>query len=152
LGTVDSGCMVSTAMTGRKRGRPSKDTPARRAAILMALGKGVSRHGAAAIAGIHRDTLAEWEKKDPAFSDAVTRAMDISESVYVELIEEAAKKDWRAAAWMLERRHREDYGKRSRADVQVDVRRMVEDTAAEAGISPDELMAETDRLVREYSR
>jgi hypothetical protein len=58
-----------------KAGQPTKRTPERRLAILQSLEAApISLAKAAAAAGIHRDTLHEWLKDDPTFSDDIHEA------------------------------------------------------------------------------
>jgi len=57
-----------------KIGRPSKRTPEVEALIIKALGVGLSYETAADFAGIHRDTLLDWRRKDEAFSAAIKGA------------------------------------------------------------------------------
>jgi hypothetical protein len=90
------------------------------------------RHGnyvetAARCAGIHRDTFYTWMKKgeegvEPyaAFNEAVHEALALGEALDLAKIEKAATTNWTAAAWRLERRFPERWGRRDR--VKVDVR------------------------------
>jgi len=50
------------------------------------------------------------------FAEALTRARARAEMREVLLIVQHAKSDWRAAAWMLERRRPERYGRRQRVE------------------------------------
>lgn len=130
-------------------GRPTKDTPRRRTLILDALARGVSRQAAAAVAGIHRDTLKEWESKDPAFSEACTRAADVAEDAYVKIIAKAAAIDWRAAAWMLERRMNDRYGAKAKVDVSFDATKAAEQVAAETGMTTEAVLAGVEAILRD---
>lgn len=62
------------AVVVKKMGRPSKRTPAAEALILKALGVGLSYEVAADFAGVHRDTLLDWRRKDEAFSASIKGA------------------------------------------------------------------------------
>ena len=62
------------AATGKKMGRPTKRTPQAEALIVKALGVGLSFEVAADFAGIHRDTLLDWRRKDETFSAAIKGA------------------------------------------------------------------------------
>ncbi len=83
-------------------------------AFLKAIALGHSKRGAAAIAGISRDTPDDWEKKDSAFStalrDAYDRAMAAQETKVV------LAEDWRAAAHYLAVRERETWGKADKVE------------------------------------
>lgn len=96
-----------------KRGTKSKFTKARKERILQAIGAGCSYEMAADYAGITRQTLWAWMKKGEEGKDKnyLTFLNDIK-SAEVEgamanlgTIQDASKKDWKAAAWILERRH-----------------------------------------------
>jgi hypothetical protein len=135
--------------------RPTKDTPARRDAILLALSKGDSRAGAAAAAGIDRGTLRLWAARDPALAEAIEAAEARAVARFNGVIWEAAPKDWRAAAWWLERRVPETYGRRARLDATVarfDVEAAAKRIAAESGLDPAMLVAEAERIVMEFRR
>jgi hypothetical protein len=93
-------------------GRPTKKTEQRTEALLQSLRAGASRQRAAALAGIHRDTLYEWMKQDPAFSDAIEKAEGDAEVRNVAIIQRAADTTWQAAAWWLERKHKAEWSSR----------------------------------------
>lgn len=96
-------------------GRPDKLTPERRDKIVNAIRDGNYMEVAARYAGIDISTLYKWlaegktarcgKKKE--FFDAVERAKAESEMADVHVIGLAARdnKDWKAAAWRLERRN-----------------------------------------------
>ena len=97
----------------RGAGRPTKQTPETEKKLVAALRKGNTRRAACAHAGISEDTLANWSKGSSDFSDALTRAENTSEFGYVDVIQECANAgDWKAAAWWLERRRKEEYSSR----------------------------------------
>jgi hypothetical protein len=101
-------------------GRPTKLTKAIQNRIVRALKDGCTMDGAAAAGGINRSTLYGWLEKGRAgeaeyldFLDAVTCAREASESVHLRNIAKAGSDgDWRASAWILERRMPEHYGNR----------------------------------------
>ena len=98
-----------TAM--RKMGRPSKLTPQTMALILAAIKCGASNRIACSGAGIHEDTLYGWIEKGrerpgsdyAEFSEKLTRARQEGRISRMAIIQQAARTDWRAAAWLLER-------------------------------------------------
>lgn len=100
-------------------GRPTKKTEQRVEALLQSLRAGASRQRAAALAGIHRDTLYEWMKQDPAFSDAIEKAEAFAESRFLARVATAAEneKSWQAAAWILERRFPNEWRRREGVEV-----------------------------------
>lgn len=92
--------------------------------ICEALANGVTVETAAEIAGIGQSTLYNWLKlgregvaKYKPFADAVEEAIAKSELVLLERIHEASKHTWQAAAWILERRFPERWGRRDRLNV-----------------------------------
>ena len=97
----------------RKIGRRSKFTKERKERIIQAIGAGCSYEMAADYAGITRSTLWAWMKKGEEGKDRnyQTFLNDIKtaeiEGAMANLgtIQEASQKDWKAAAWILERRH-----------------------------------------------
>jgi len=102
-------------------GRPTKRTPEREQAIFNALRLGNTRTAAAAYAEVHRDTLYEW-LNDPTFSDAVEKAEADAEARFLgQIAKAAADGTWTAAAWWLERRRGDAYGKRERIDSKVEM-------------------------------
>ena len=98
-------------------------------AILTAIRAGVPHSVAAALAGVPPATFSKWRQRALAHLEArdagrplkpadspyavfwmeVEKASAHSESRLVSLIAVAAQRDWRAAAWMLERRFPERY-------------------------------------------
>jgi DNA-binding XRE family transcriptional regulator len=57
-------------------GRPTKYLPEYGSKLIEHMGAGLSFESFAAIIGVHRDTLYEWDKSQPEFSDAIKRAKD----------------------------------------------------------------------------
>lgn len=98
-------------------GRPTKFTPVIREAILQAIRMGNTRASAAEATGIHRDTLHTWTERFPAFSDAIKEAEAYAEQEAVKAIVSQFHHQWTAAAWYLERKHPDEWGKKERVDV-----------------------------------
>lgn len=100
-------------MPTKKKGRPSKFTKARKERIVQAISAGCTYEMAADYAGISRTTLWGWLKKgeDPkqksycTFLNQVKRAEVEGAMVHLGTIAQASQKDWKASAWILERRH-----------------------------------------------
>lgn len=75
---------------------------------------------AAAVAGIHKDTLYTWLKRGRNedegmfrdFVDAVDEALAVAEKNALKVIEDASADHWQAAAWRLERRFPERWGRK----------------------------------------
>jgi hypothetical protein len=102
----------------------SKLTPELQEKILLHLRVGAYVETAAACAGIHKDTFYEWMKKGArgvapyaTFADAVHKAIAESESRDLATVLKASAKYWQAAAWRLERRFPEKYGRNDRVKV-----------------------------------
>lgn len=93
-------------------GRPIELTPAKIASVVMALNDGAYIETAAALAGISKQTFYQWLKQGAKaeagifrqFSDAVQKAIADAEMNDLRTIKKASRKNWKAAAWRLERR------------------------------------------------
>lgn len=108
----------------RGRGQPSKLTPETLKRLLDTLSRGNTYKLACQLAGIDYSTFARWMQKGEAqtkgeyrdFSDAVkaqeSRLVDDALTVIAAaaLGDEKKPGDWRAMSWLLERRHKEDFG------------------------------------------
>lgn len=93
--------------------RPSKYTPDATTKIEQALSLGAYRVHAAAYAGITDDTFTNWMARYPEFSDLVKRAEGRATVGWLAKIEAAANDGvWQAAAWKLERRYPQLYGRK----------------------------------------
>lgn len=100
-----------------KNGRPTKLTAEVAKKITWALRLGNFRKTAAAYAGVSERTLTEWlsrgarERSGPYadFYAEVTEAEQAAEVRALGAIQQAAQRDWRAAAWFLERKHPDRY-------------------------------------------
>jgi len=107
---------------GRKCKRLETETVAR---LRDALAAGNTTRTACAMAGISDKSLYRWLKEAESapeghelveFRDTVKGAKAVAEHRNVMVIQEAAQKDWRAAAWFLERRWPKDYGRKRWAE------------------------------------
>ena len=72
-------------------------------------------------AGITRQTLHRWCEDDDELSSDVEAAIDVSKAVLISEIRALgeARQDWRAAAWMLERRWPHEFGAKRDVDVTI---------------------------------
>jgi transposase len=109
----------------KKPGPKTSLTPEMQGRVIDAIRAGNYLDTAAAYAGIHRSTLHDWLKrgrsKNPeepfaSFVEAVEEAMGKAETRFVALIAEAAQTTWTAAAWWLERRYPDRWGRRERIE------------------------------------
>ena len=113
---------VDAAMTA---GRKPKLTPEVQAAICQAIRAGNYNGVAANYAGIGESTFYLWmaqgeqAKSGPKleFLEAIKKAESDAETRNVALIETAANQSWQAAAWWLERKHNERWGRKERQEV-----------------------------------
>lgn len=99
----------------RRDGRPYKLTDDKtRQLIFKVLRAGGSRADAAAKANVDVKTIKNAAKRDPSFSQGLADAeIDGKLSLLVTIRESAKAGDWRAAAWMLERKYWREYSKRN---------------------------------------
>lgn len=86
----------------------SKRTPELEKSVYDLLKAGNTKKVAALASGISQDTFYEY-MKDADFSDMVTRAESECQARYVTLITKAAAEDWKAAAWYLNNRVRDEF-------------------------------------------
>ncbi len=98
-------------------GRKSKPTKERQKAILAAIARGNSVATVCAANGISLTTYFTWLKRGRnrespylEFLNAATHAEHQAQVNLVGVINSHAERDWRAAAFLLERRHRKDWG------------------------------------------
>lgn len=128
-------------------GRPTKRTPETEAVLVAALRAGNTRTDAVAVAGLSLDTLSVWGKDDPEFRGRIEKAEAEHRLSMLARVVSAASESWQAAAWFLERRDSEHYGRRDRVDMTLDFRKEAERIAAANGLDPDEVMAEAERVL-----
>ena len=102
--------------------RKSKLTPEVQLRITQAIAMGATYRLAAAYGGISVDAFTSWMKKGEsgrdeayaAFYDAVRQAEGVAAVGWLAKIEQAANTGvWQAAAWKLERRYPQEYGRQS---------------------------------------
>jgi len=91
--------------------RRSKYTPEVVQRITQAIELGATYELAAHYGGIAYSTFAEWQSEKPEFSEAVKAAEGKAAVKWLAKIEQAAVKNWQAAAWKLERRYPHLYGR-----------------------------------------
>jgi transposase-like protein len=115
---------------GESRGRPkgSHKLDAQKIQIIcQALSRGATRTLAAASAGVSGSVLRGWLTRGEM--DHASENLEDEQSIFAELylkviaaefeaagrwldmVSGAAPQDWRAAAWLLERRHPQDFGR-----------------------------------------
>lgn len=103
-----------------------KFTPQARERILTALMLCAPRETAAEIAGITSKTLRAWlSSKAPKYREFqadVARVEGETERKLVATIIKAGKADWKAAAWILERKYRRNWGYKARIEFEAQER------------------------------
>lgn len=127
--------------------RPTGLGTKRSEAAIEAIRMGCTREAAAGVAGVTRMTLYRWIESDDTFRDEVLKAEQQAEAAYTYAVQQAVPKNWQAAAWWLERRRHQSYGRRDRVEMTVDLRALAERVAAEDGLDPSEVMAEAERVL-----
>lgn len=129
-----------------KRGPKTKYTPERVARILEFLRTGNTRGTSARASGIDHDTLLRWERKYPEFADQVKTAEQEAVTVHLGNIAQAgARGQWQASAWILERRHYQDWGRKDRVEIISSVRQM----ATDAGLDESAAVEAANAIFRE---
>lgn len=104
--------------------RRTKLTDRTKEDIVKALKAGNSRRDSALYAGISEATFYSWmargregEPLYAEFLEAVEKAEAQSVVRNVAIIQRAAEETWQAAAWWLERKRPDDWGRRQRMDI-----------------------------------
>lgn len=103
----------------KKSGRPSKLTDEVRKRLLDAITLGMPYKQACTYAGIHYSTFRRWMDLGESasrgefceFCDQVREAEGKAAMALLGDVRKAGGKDWRASAWILERRYPEEFGK-----------------------------------------
>lgn len=110
--TVATAAPQTAETTGlpNKGGRPTKQCPELEDVILRGIIAGLRPAVAAQVAGIDRTTLERWRKADANFAQQIESAEASSEMENLQRINRAAARNWKAAAWILERRFPEHWG------------------------------------------
>lgn len=119
-----------------KTGRPSKLTTDNKKTYIDALKTGATIQSACDVSGLVYDTVREWiargEGRDPerkstpeyaAFAADTKEAIATAEMVLLSRINKAStgeRSDWRAASWILERRHSDRWSSTQKIAMQVE--------------------------------
>jgi hypothetical protein len=94
--------------------------------VGKAIRAGTSIEGVARYIGVSKETLDRWRREGvqpdaspllQQFAEEIEAAIGDFEVLANEIITEASNQQWQAAAWKLERRFPQTYGRRSRLDV-----------------------------------
>lgn len=125
----------------RGRGRPSKLTPEIQQELVKIIAAGNYIETAAAYVGINKSTLYDWLKRGARekqrlennprakmrkseapfveFSNAIEKALAQAEIRDVAIIGKAAEENWQAAAWRLERKFPERWGRKDKQSIEL---------------------------------
>jgi hypothetical protein len=103
--------------TKKQAGRPSKFTKERIAKFLDLISQGNFKTVAAKACGFTAETLSQWEKAKPGFSEQIKVAESESETNLVKVIRDTTGTQWTAAAWLLERKSYERWGKKEKREI-----------------------------------
>jgi transposase len=132
--------------------RRTKYTPETVKKITDAIRLGAAYEDACNYAGISPDTLTRWRDQYADFAEQIKKAEGAATVGWLTKIEDAATNgNWQAAAWKLERRYPDRYGRKDRVDITMTVRQEVERLVAAGVIEPDEVeaaVAEAEAIVR----
>jgi transposase len=113
--------MARKRKTKKKVGRPSKLTPELREEIVDLIKTGNYIETVCAMVSINKTTFYKWLKKADESTrpnkytklrDDVEKAQAWSEARDVAIISKHSEKNWRAAAWKLERKYPTRWGKK----------------------------------------
>ncbi len=104
---------MSKATTRSKAGRPRllDETKRREISALVSAGYGIA--GAARYLGCSARTIRRESKRNEEFREQLQKAELAAELEPLRAIRSAAGKNWRAAAWLLERSDPDKYARRS---------------------------------------
>lgn len=111
--------------------RPTKYTPETAKKITDAIRVGATYRLACDYAGVSEDTFARWRERYADFAEGIKEAEGAGAVGWLAKIEKAANEGvWQAAAWKLERRYPESYGRHvvdQRHSGQIDVSKLSDD-------------------------
>jgi len=90
--------------------------------FLLYYSLGITKKEAGEAVGINEATIYNWQN-DPnsSFLSRVSQAGDYARKSAIANIHKHAQKDWRAAAWWLERKHAGEFGEVKKAQVDINV-------------------------------
>ena len=112
--------MVGQPKKRQRKRKPTKAQSKVREDLIENLRTGMTIEAACLLAGIGRTTYYRWLDEDEKWADECKSAVRFAEAVLLERVKQLAmdKMDWRAFAWILEKRFPDDYGKRQELKVE----------------------------------
>ena len=131
-------------------GRKTKYTPEIARLIAQLIGGGATQRDACGAVGISEDTLGRWRKRYADFAASIEKAEAIKRAEMIRVVTDAAKGGtWQAAAWYLERRDPDNWGRKDVLRIEGGINvGLVNDTIraiAEAGLDPAHVFNEMIR-------
>ena len=138
--------------------RPTKLTPEVEERLVHAISVGATYKDACACAGISYQTFLNWKKRaqrvmeqmeergtEPEeitdqfveFFDHIKKAQGEAAMGWLTTINKAARRDWKAAAWMLERRYPESYDRKRLRPERINEAESTPKTAPTLGLDKD---------------
>lgn len=119
--------------------------------LLDGLRLGMTRRAACAFAGFSKTQLYRMLEHDTdgTLGTALENAEGEAEATYSQVVAKATldPKNWTAAAWWLERRRYQDYARRDKVEMSIDLRTVAARIAEESGLDPDAILAEAERVL-----
>jgi hypothetical protein len=105
-----------TAMSQKRRpGRPSKVSRGKARSIIQRIEEGQFLKEACASEAVSRAGFYRWLERNPEFRDPLKGALEKQRSAFkddaIATIRHAFAKDWKAAAWYLERNYPAEFGR-----------------------------------------
>jgi len=111
--------------------RPTKYNADIEKKICDALRAGNTRKASYEYAGIDDATFFRWMLSNASFASAIKKAEADAEVSAVAIIKKAMPETWQAAAWWLERRKPDDYGRNLALRADKEVARIIAELFAE---------------------
>lgn len=102
---------------GVKNGRPFAITPEKREILISLLSDGMSQAKACQYVGVSEETLIQYKKKFPEFSERLENAKLETTKLAHKSVKVGMLKDWKAGAWWLERTEPERFQEKKTLEV-----------------------------------
>ena len=102
---------------GGKVGQPTKYNPEILQKTKELIELGMNYQDVCDSIGISRETFSQWQKKYPEYSDSVRIANSKVKEIALKSIRVGEMRDWKAAAWRLERRFPEEYREKKEIEI-----------------------------------
>lgn len=80
--------------------------------VLGAIANGLNVKDACAVAGISRQTLYNHIEADSTFAEEFEKAQVSFKLTHLRNVASASQNDWRASAWILERKYKDEFSLR----------------------------------------